>query len=183
MLTKTNENQITVEAQNYASYTVSAIDANGNEGFMSEPVVFAESIETVELEGFAPSSQLPYTNYSGDGFVEISTEENRTIKLTVNAEKEGSYLIDVRYSNGSGRWNTNNKCAIRSLSVNDQYEGVLVFPQRGKDEWSEWGFSNSIAVTLKPGKNEVEIHFEDWNNNMDVDVNRAMLDYLRVIRK
>ena len=70
----------------------------------------------------------------------------------------------MHYSNGSGRWNTNNKCAIRSLSVNDNYEGVLVFPQRGKDEWSEWGFSNCLQVSLKSGIYRLKIHFDDWNN-------------------
>jgi len=86
-----------------------------------------------------------------------------------------------RYANGSGPWNTDNKCAIRSLSVNGEYQGVIVMPQRGKDEWSDWGFTNARKVLLHQGKNRVKIHFEDWNNNMNVEVNRAMLDYMRVI--
>jgi hypothetical protein len=86
----------------------------------------------------------------------------------------------VKYANGSGRWNTDNMCAIRSLTVNDKYEGVLVLPQRGKDEWSDWGFSNIKKIQLKAGSNNIKIHFEDWNNNMNVDVNTAMLDFLRV---
>ena len=88
--------------------------------------------------------------------------------------------MDLRYSNGSGTWNTDNKCAIRSLSVNGAYQGVLVLPQRGQDEWSDWGFSNSRQVALVAGENTVKISLEDWNNNMNVDVNTAMLDYLRV---
>ena len=75
-----------------------------------------------------------------------------------------------------------NNCAIRSLYVNDAYQGVLVLPQRGQDEWSDWGFSNSRIVDLKKGKNTIEINFNDWNINMDGEVNDAMLDYLRVIR-
>ena len=89
--------------------------------------------------------------------------------------------MDLRYSNGSGPWNTDNKCAGRSLWVNGNYEGVLVFPQRGKNEWSDWGFSNSRQVHLNKGKNRVKISFEDWNHNMNVDVNKAMLDYMRII--
>ena len=183
LLTQTAESHLTVEAVKYASYTVSVIDNNGYEGFMSEPVVFAQNTQTIEVEQFAPRSKLPYTNYSGDGFVEISTTKNRVIEMEVAVEKAADYLIDVHYSNGSGRWNTNNKCAIRSLSVNGTYEGVLVFPQRGKDEWSEWGYSNSIEVSLPPGTHTLRIHFEDWNNNMDVEVNTAMLDYIRIIEK
>ncbi|MEM9076706.1 MAG: glycogen debranching protein [Bacteroidota bacterium] len=182
-LKNTLKTQLKVEFDNYASYTVSALDANGNEGFMSEPVVFYSNMVKVEVENFAPSSKLGYSNYSGDGFVEISTEKNRVIEIPVVVDKDSDYLIDVHYSNGSGRWNTNNKCAIRSLTVNDTYEGVFIFPQRGKDEWSEWGFSNSIEVPLKAGTNLLKIHFEDWNNNMDVSVNTAMLDYVRIIEK
>ncbi|MEO6037480.1 MAG: hypothetical protein ABIQ93_03635, partial [Saprospiraceae bacterium] len=78
---------------------------------------------------------------------------------------------------------TDNKCAIRSLAVNGAYAGVLVLPQRGKDEWSDWGFSNSHLVQLKKGDNTLTISFEDWNNNMNVELNRAMLDYWRVVRE
>lgn len=183
LLKQTTETQLECEADNYASYTISALDKNGAEGFISEPIVFANNLKKVEIEDFSTASTLPYTNYSGKGFVEISANKNRTIEITVDIEKDSDYLIDMHYSNGSGRWNTNNKCAIRSLSVNDNYEGVLVFPQRGKDEWSEWGFSNCLQVSLKSGINRLKIHFEDWNNNMDVNVNTAMLDYLRIIEK
>ncbi|MEM9362319.1 MAG: glycogen debranching protein [Bacteroidota bacterium] len=182
-LKNTSETQLKAEFDRYASYTVSALDTNGNEGFMSEPVIFTKNTLKVEVENFALTSQLGYSNYSGDGFVEINTETNKVIEIPVEVKKDGDYLIDVHYSNGSGRWNTNNKCAIRSFSVNDTYEGVLIFPQRGKDEWSEWGFSNSVEVSLIAGTNLLKIHFEDWNNNMDVDINTAMLDYLRIIEK
>ena len=50
------------------------------------------------------------------------------------------------------------------------------------DEWSDWGYSNSITVDLEKGENTIQLKFEDWNNNMNVDVNRAMLDYLRIIQ-
>ncbi|WP_338358418.1 hypothetical protein, partial [Yeosuana marina] len=70
---------------------------------------------------------------------------------------------------------------IRSLFVNDNYQGVFVFPQRGTDEWSDWGFSNSKKIHLNAGVNKIKISFEDWNTNMNVDINTAMLDYLRII--
>ncbi len=166
----------------YADYMVSAVDAKGYEGFASEPVVFAKNEQIIELEAFAPAADLPYTNYSGQGFVELSLENNTIIDFQINAPQAGNYLLDFKYANGSGRWNTDNKCAIRSLTVNDAYQGVIVLPQRGQDEWSDWGFSNVLKVQLETGENRVKVHFEDWNNNMNVDVNTAMLDYLRVIQ-
>jgi len=91
-------------------------------------------------------------------------------------------VIDIRYSNGSGPWNTDNKCALRSLYTNGQYTGALVFPQRGTDEWSDWGRSNSYVVRLNAGSNSLRLVLEEWNINMNVEVNRAMLDYVRLIK-
>ena len=177
----TTETQIVVKSNIYAAYQLTAINANGYESFASEPIVFSKKPQTIEIENFQTVSELPYTNFSGEGFVEISTTKNKNMENVIKVEKAGYYLLDLSYSNGSGPWNTDNKCAIRSLYVNNQYKGVLVFPQRGKDEWSDWGYTNSKKILLKAGANILKISFEDWNNNMNVDVNTAMIDYLRLI--
>ncbi len=176
---------ITADLKKFNEFKVSAVDGQGNESFTSEPVVFTDpaAIQVFEMEQFAPASSLKYTNFSGKGFVEISTEKNRRIECEIAVPEAGEYYLNLQYSNGSGPWNTDNKCAIRSLTVNDMYAGILVFPQRGKDEWSDWGFSNSRLIQLRKGKNTVVISFEPWNNNMNVDVNTAMLDFIRVIPK
>ncbi len=171
-----------LERDSYSSYMISAIDADKNEGFASAPVVYAPDIRIVEIEQFAPKSDLPFSNFSGEGFVEFSLDQNRELIIPLTVNEAGTYLIDFRYSNGEGRWNTDNKCAIRSLTVNDRYEGVIVLPQRGQDEWSDWGYSNVKQVNLNAGNNQIKIHFEDWNHNMNVEVNRAMLDNMRLIK-
>jgi hypothetical protein len=181
-LEHTTETSFEVPVEPYAEYKVSAVDQDDLESFTSEPVVFAQGERTIEFEALAEASRLPYTNYSGKGFIEISLEKNKAIECQVAVDTAGDYLIDVRYSNGSGPWNTDNKCAIRSLTVNGAYSGVLVLPQRGQDEWSDWGFSNSRRVRLNAGDNLIKISFEDWNQNMNGEVNTAMLDYLRIIR-
>jgi len=180
-LKSTIEQQFKNDAKTYASYMVTAIDNKGYEGFASEPIAFVTNMRIIEAESFTAASSLPYSNYSGEGFVELTLNKNTELTFTLEIEKAGTYLLDYKYSNGSGRWNTDNKCAIRSVSVNDTYEGVIVLPQRGMDEWSDWGFSNVLKVKLKAGVNKVKVHFKDWNNNMNVEVNTAMLDYLRVI--
>ncbi len=181
---KINATNYTVPSGGFAEYKVSAVDKDGVESFTSEPLMFVnkDAIKQIEIEDFVPASKLHYSNFSGKGFVEISTTQNKTITIPVNVEAAGNYLLDIRYSNGSGPWNTDNKCAIRSLSVNNQYQGALVFAQRGKDEWSDWGYSNPITINLAAGKNTLQISFEEWNNNMNVEVNTAMLDYVRVIK-
>jgi hypothetical protein len=182
VLKTTTETLYKTAVDNYASYMVSAVDNLGFEGFTSEPIVFSKSEIKIEMENFVSPSKLPSTNFSGKGFVEISLSKNKEITIKVEVEIEGEYILDFKYSNGNGPWNTDNKCAIRSLTVNDQYEGVMVFPQRGQNEWSDWGFSNGRKVHLNAGANTIKLHFEDWNNNMNVEVNTAMLDYLRVIK-
>ncbi|MGO4913560.1 alpha-L-rhamnosidase-related protein [Leeuwenhoekiella sp. W20_SRS_FM14] len=179
-LKSTKKTKFDVPEELYANYQVSAYDKLKNEGFASEPIVFAKAEKIIQLENFAEKSELAYTNYSGDGFVEISHTTNRKIKVTVFMQKAGSYLLDFRYSNGSGPWNTDNKCAIRSLKVNKKFKGVMVFPQRGTEEWSDWGFSNSRIVNLNKGENVICLKFEKFNANMNGEVNKAMLDFMRL---
>jgi len=178
-----DRNEFIIEDNNLAEYAISAVDQNGVASFISEPIMvyINQSQQLIQVENFAPKSGLPSTNYSADGFVEISNFVNEEITLHMNVDAEGSYFLDIRYANGSGPWNTDNKCCIRSLYCNDNYSGSLVFPQRGTDEWSDWGFSNSIKLDLKKGQNTLVLKFEPWNNNMNIYVNRAMLDYVRLV--
>ncbi|MCB0564659.1 MAG: hypothetical protein KDD01_09825 [Phaeodactylibacter sp.] len=183
LLEKTTATELEVSKEEVAEYKVSAMDDTGYESFTSEPLRAAPEtvVKIVEIEQFTGASQLPYTNYSGTGFVEVSNEKNRSIEVLIDAEEAGEYLIDFRYSNGSGPWNTDNKCAIRDLYSNGERVGSLVFPQRGTDEWSDWGYSNAYVVELNKGRNTLTVSFEPWDVNMNVEVNRAMLDYMRVV--
>jgi hypothetical protein len=90
--------------------------------------------------------------------------------------------VDFRYANGNGPTNTDNKCAIRTLKVDGRQEGSLVFPQRGTGEWSNWGYSNSVRMYLAKGKHTITLSFENFNDNMNGDINQAMIDYMRIVR-
>ncbi|MFH0758434.1 MAG: glycogen debranching protein [Bacteroidota bacterium] len=184
LISTVRDNAVEVTEDTFGEYKVIALDSEGLESFSSEPVcVFPESGQMLlEMETFLPRSNRPCTNYSGAGFAEISTTRNREIEIPVTVGSEGVYRIDLRYSNGTGPWNTDNNCAVRSFYVNNLYKGVLVFPQRGTNEWSDWGFSNGVIVSLKKGINKLRIEFNDWNTNMDGEINDAMLDYLRITR-
>jgi hypothetical protein len=127
-----------------------------------------------------PKANFGYVNYSGKGYVELSNITNNKITFSIDIPEAGEYYLDFRYSNGSGPWNTDNKCALRSLYLNKDYVGAIVLPQRGLNEWSDWGYTNSHKVYLNKGKNELKLTLENWNINMNVDINTAMLDFLRV---
>ncbi|TRX04491.1 alpha-L-rhamnosidase-related protein [Flavobacterium gawalongense] len=168
----------------FAEYKISAVDEKGYESFTSEPILVysAAAEQKIEVENFAGKSDKPYINFGGSGFVEVSKTQNKELILKVIVAESGLYQVDFRYSNGSGPWNTDNKCAIRSLYANGNYSGVIVMPQRGINEWSDWSYSNSHKVQLNKGENSINVIFEDWNNNMNVDENTAMLDFCRIIK-
>lgn len=175
-----SETSFEMDTMENATYMVSAVDKKEYEGFASKPVFVTSYQKNFEMEDFVPASSLPFSNFSGKGFAEINNHIHNSIDLPIRVPEKGYYTIDFKYANGSGTWNSDNKCAIRSLYVNKAYSGVFVFPQRGQDEWSEWGYSNGIKVWLESGQNTLTLRFEDWNNNMNLDVNRAMLDYMRI---
>jgi hypothetical protein len=173
-----------IPATQYAEYQVAATDAKGVSSFNSEPmtVIPPKAVNIVEMETAAGKSDLPYAGFSGDGFVEISKTKNTKIDIPVTVKEDGLYAIDFRYANGNGPINTENKCALRTLTVDDHFAGAMVFPQRGKGEWSDWGFSNSVKIKLAKGAHIVTLQFKDVNENMNRVINQAMVDYLRVIK-
>ncbi len=173
-----------IEPGQFAEYAVTAIEADGLESFASEPVLMfnRDAEKIIEIEDVIKKSDLPYTNFSGKGFIKITQTQNREISIPVNCNEPGTYLLDFRYANGTGPWNTDNNCGIRSLYVNSGYQGVVIMPQRGVDEWSDWGFTNPVKIQLKKGQNKIILKFEDWNTNMDGELNEALLDYLRLIK-
>jgi len=185
LLKSISENGFEIDTNKFAEYIVTALDKEKIESFSSEPILVCKDSDRkiIEVESFAEKSKLPYSNYSGNGFVEISSSENREININIVSSVSGTALIDCRYANGTGPWNTDNNCGIRSVYCNSNYAGVWVFPQRGTNEWSDWGFSNIIEVHLNKGNNQLTIRFDDWNTNMDGEINDALLDYIRVIKK
>lgn len=180
----TTQTRFATEKEKTLEYQVIAVSKNKIQSFASEPayVVYTENMVEEEIENFSQKSDLPYKGYSGDGFVEINTKENRSIDIPVDIKAPGVYAISFRYANGNGPVNTENKCAIRTLNVDNKFAGTVIFPQRGKEEWSNWGFSNAVQVTLTKGKHIITVAFKDANDNMNEMVNEAMLDYLQVVK-
>lgn len=157
---------------------------DGMESFLSEPHFYCpfHLEKTVQLEEFTQKSPLEYSNYSGNGFIEISNQMNRKLEILIDIDRPGKYLLFFRYSNGTGSWSSDNRCAIRTLYINGKEVGVIVFPQRGWDEWSDWGYSNFRKVELNQGENIIQLALEKWNINMHGKINKAMLDYMKLIQ-
>ena len=174
----------TINPGEYATYQVIATDNKGTGSFASEPLIIISPNKqfNIQVEKFIPAAYFPYAGFNGSGFVEISKTRNRMISIPLTVEQEGLYYLQTRYANGNGPVNTNSRCALRNLYVNNRFSGVLIFPQRGKDEWSNWGYSNMLSVQLSKGHNILAIVFEDNNGNMDGEINQAMLDEVVIYR-
>ncbi|MBC6697290.1 alpha-L-rhamnosidase-related protein [Hymenobacter puniceus] len=175
--------------QSFSEYQVVAIDAQGFEGFASEPVVpeAARHTQLVEVEAVALKVERVHKDhlgegYTGKGFVIISKDLNRRLAVPISVSAAGMYALDFRYANGNGPINTSNKCAIRTLRLGATQVGTVVLPQRGVDEWSDWGYSNPIVVQLPKGRTVLTLTLEAANENMNGAVNEAILDQLRITK-
>ena len=181
---ETIQTSLKIEAKGFAEYQVLAIDSNRVNSFASEPVIVTGSDvkQVYEVEKYASKSSLNYRNYQGEGFVEISKTQNRNLTIPVTVSQSGAYSINFRYANGNGPVNTENKCAIRTLKVDGEFCGTVILPQRGTNEWSNWGNTNSVQVKLSKGNHKIELVFEPQNENMNGEVNQAMVDAVSIYK-
>lgn len=147
-------------------YQVQSLSEQGLDSFLSEPLRYAASLTKL---------------YPFKKEVLCLKEAEKSMMLTVEVPRDGCYAIDWYYANGNGPINTENKCAIRSLYVDDVYKGVSVFPQRGVDAWSNWGWSNVKNLQLTKGKHVLSLRYDAWNQNMNKFVNEAWVKALRVM--
>ena len=145
-------------------YAVVAKGTNGWRSYMSEPLSYYQEVKTYTVNR------------------KISRRENIIITIPIEVATSGLHAIDWRYANGNGPINTENKCATRVLTVDGQVAGVSVFPHRGTDEWNNWGWSNATIVNLNKGKHIVTLEFCDTVENMNIHVNEALLDQMRVTK-
>jgi hypothetical protein len=166
-----------------AWYQVMAVDSNGIESFLSDPVALVpDQLKiVVEAEDFSRDAATGVKGYSGRGYVRFTVENKKELVIKVNAE-EGDYALSMRYANGTGPVNTDNNCGIRSLYVNASFAASLVFPQRGRDEWSDWGMTCPERISLKNGENTLTIRYDDFNRNMDGETNEFLLDNISLVR-
>ena len=89
----------------------------------------------------------------------------------------------MRYANGNGPVNTENKAAIRTLVVDGLKAGTIVMPTRGVGNWNDWGMSNGVTVQLTPGQHEISLEYLPEDENMNITTNHALLDRVVVTRK
>ena len=179
--TTTATNTVLSVSDRTLEYQVMAIDAAGDESFLSEPVrALSENLEL----GAKPEGSLAHEHpgFTGAGYLPLTLEKNLTVRVPVNAESDGTYAIDVRYANGNGPVNTEDKVAVRTLLIDGDTSGVIVMPQRGAGNWSDWGWSNVLRAQLAAGGHVVTLLYTPLDANMNRHENSALLDLVRLTR-
>lgn len=141
-------------------YQVIGVAEDGTEGFASEPRSTRDQI-FIALEG-------------------KMAEKNDIVRIPVTITEPGTYYVSVNYANGEGPVNTENKCAIRTLSVDGKRSGLIVMPQRGRENWDDHGWSNSVKIDFTAGQHILTLDFRPENENMNIDVNHARIYGIRL---
>lgn len=193
-------------------YAVIAVNEAGWHSYMSEPLRYYTDVKLYAVGEYAlpfdPQRRQVKESAGGGGGVAGKTEarsevptlagvdvsgsegkiamitrnENILITIPVEIAETGIYAIDWRYANGNGPINTDNKCATRLLAVDGQQVGTSVFPHRGTDQWNNWGWSNATITRLTAGRHVITLEFSATVENMNITVNQALLDQMRVTR-
>jgi Bacterial alpha-L-rhamnosidase 6 hairpin glycosidase domain len=175
---QTTDNSYQVTSDGFDEYQVIAVDENQTGSFASEPLINCSTAIEKALNPQQVISENP-GNQETNG-IEISKSLNQKMSIPVKVDKTGTYTIQFSYSNGNGPVNTENKCAIRSLQVDGKFAGTIVFPQRGKNEWSNRGNTNFVQVKLTKGIHSFSLILEAQNENMNGSINQAMVNTLRL---
>lgn len=170
-------------------YQIIGVADDGTESFASEPksnrpYQFIEipgaQTEMVSAEVVYPA-EWGMAGYTGEGFVE--TDHNSgAIEIPVEVDADGEYVIRLRYANGNGSVNTENRAAVRTLSIDGKRAGAIVMPQRGVGYWHDWGYSSAVKANLKAGKHILTLTFEPENENMNIATNHALIDAVKIYR-
>ncbi|MDE6194218.1 MAG: hypothetical protein K2M83_09585, partial [Muribaculaceae bacterium] len=153
----------TFDAKAPGEYQVIGVAGDGTEGFASEPrSTRKQQVIEVDAKG-------------------KDIDKTTTLTVPVNVTAPGEYFVSVRYANGNGPVNTENKCAIRTLTVDGRKEGLVVMPQRGSGNWADLGWSNSVPVNLTAGQHTLTLTFTPDNENMNIQTNHAKVYAVRLV--
>lgn len=172
-----------MEAVIPGEYQVIGVNADGIQSFASEPLnnfktlVFEMPGESSSLKSYEISymPEQPLAGFHGKGFVETD-HKTAPVSMEIPVDENGTYAISVVYANGNGPVNTENKCAIRTVTIDGSNVGTIVMPQRGVGNWNDWGRSNTVIAPLKAGKHKLGIVFLPEDENMNLKTNHAIID-------
>jgi len=164
----------------FKEYQVKAVGENGTESFLSNPIDFyAENNHLkLEMETYANQQKDIIVSKGNVKSLLISKKINTNIEIPITITEAGLYSFSFKYSNGNGSLTDDNKCAIRSIYIDDDYKGCIVFPQTAG--WYKWSTSSLLKTRLTKGEHKFILKFDTINENMDMNINEAQIDCLYI---
>ncbi len=171
-------------------WQVIGVSGDGVQSFASEPrsnrqawvYEFPNEVRGVSSTEVSYKPEKPVEGFTGAGFVQ-SEQRSAPAEIEIDVPETGVYTLAVRYSNGNGPVNTENKAGIRTLTLDGAKVGTLVLPQRGVANWNDWGMSNQIVLPLEKGKHRIGVVYLPENENMNIERNFMLLDNLRLEKR
>lgn len=151
-------------AKENGEYQVRAVTAKGVHSFTSEPLRYY-SDTSIQIQGV-------------DKWLDGTLGEQVKVKVAVPAT--GWYVVDWEYANGSGEVEQRNHCANRQLFVDGKNFTTMVFPQRGLDDWKNYGWSTPVKLYLKKGSHQLALRYLEKNININIDLDKAHVKSLRL---
>lgn len=163
-------------------YQVLAVNAVGDESFLSAPVRVVAPRAVITAEATGAAVEREHAGFTGAGYVRLERARPLAVTVPIRVPATGLYALDVRYANGNGPVNTEDKLAMRTVLVDGNEAGVVVMPQRGVNAWTDWGWSNVLPVRLTAGEHRITLVMTILDENMNRRENTALLDAVRLTR-
>ena len=117
-------------------------------GYTPKPHVYIPPANLITIPASSITPRRPPRHFIKDpatatNYIELAARHNTRITCYANVPDEGDYLITIGYSNGTDR------CALRTLDVNNRYAATLLFPPRKALDWISVYPSTTAEIHLK----------------------------------
>ena len=135
---------------------VPTVDGSG--GFSPRPHISATPAARIHIPATAITPRraplhLIRNKETATRYIELAARHNTRITFYVQAPSEGEYFISIGYSNGT------TETAIRTLEVNGQYAGTMIFPPETHNDWISVRQSSTATAWLRAGTNKLSLTY------------------------
>ena len=166
----------TVDTSVYGSYSLMAVTADGICSELSKPIVISPDRIRVQAESGSVSS----SSLISSGHVIDNRSRSANLTLSVTVGKKGKYLLSGIYNN-PGDACSGVSCAIRSVYVDGEDKGSLVFPEVYSEHTNQTG--THLSLDLDEGVHTIKVFYDTANwydRNMSITKNNVEYDYFNL---
>lgn len=174
---------VPVAEPHYAQYQVQAVSYGGRESFLNAP---REHLLPNSRYCVLPLSIGRYGEYpveGGQAWLDTQPHTRCLVYHDLTLAESGIYRVEAWFCNATESRRDGDTCAIRSLFVDDKFEGHLVMPQTGEaGDWEHYTHTSALEMSLESGTHRFQIRYTESDRNVNGGTNQAMVRHLRVTR-